>query len=165
MDIKLKFMGNRKIKFIYAQTNVNKECEGVNKLLNKDPSFDCCTHGDILCSNDGHITRICIPSELGNLTNLTYLSIKGENLRGSIPPELGNLTNLEYLYLHGKYINGTIPSELGNLSNMQEMYFSRNYLTGPIPSSFWKIIEFKNIFNNSTIYVLLIEKSNRSKFY
>ena len=40
-----------------------------------------------------------IPSEIGNLTNLTYLNLGGNQLTGEIPPEIGNLTNLEYLWL------------------------------------------------------------------
>ena len=40
-----------------------------------------------------------IPSEIGNLTNLTYLQLRSNQLTGSIPPEIGNLTNLTYLSL------------------------------------------------------------------
>ena len=35
-----------------------------------------------------------IPTELGNLTNLTYLNLGGNELEGDIPSELQNLTNL-----------------------------------------------------------------------
>ena len=35
-----------------------------------------------------------IPPEIGNLTNLTVLSLRYNQLTGSIPPEIGNLTNL-----------------------------------------------------------------------
>ena len=49
-----------------------------------------------------HLTRHVsgkIPAELGNLTNLSVLSLAINQLTGAIPPELGNLANLEVLYL------------------------------------------------------------------
>lgn len=48
-----------------------------------------------------------LPTELGNLTSLTHLELRGNSLRGSIPTELGNLTNLVHLR-----INESASSEL-----------------------------------------------------
>ena len=59
-----------------------------------------------------------IPSELGNLTNLTGLYLHRNELSGAIPSELGNLTNLTGLYLHRNELAGAIPSELGKLTNL-----------------------------------------------
>ena len=71
-----------------------------------------------------------IPPELGNLTNLTELSIVGD-MTGDIPPELGNLVRLTELTIVGD-MTGAIPPELGNLSNLTRLIIGRG-LTGEIP--------------------------------
>ena len=75
-----------------------------------------------------------IPSELGNLTNLAFLSLWDNQLSGEIPPELGNLTNLTALFLFSNQLNGSIPSELGNLTNLTALFLLENELSGEIPS-------------------------------
>jgi len=51
-----------------------------------------------------------IPSEIGYLTNLTYLHLNTyyrehpNRLTGEIPPEIGNLTKLEHLHLYGNQL-------------------------------------------------------------
>ena len=74
-----------------------------------------------------------IPSEIGNLTNLTELNLYGNQLTGSIPPEIGNLTNLTYMNLGSNQLTGSIPSEIGNLTNLFGLSLGYNQLTGIIP--------------------------------
>ncbi len=76
-----------------------------------------------------------IPSELGNLSNLTRLSIyDNKQLSGEIPPKLGSLSNLTMLELGGdSQLSGEIPSELGNLHNLTWVKLDYNKLTGHIP--------------------------------
>ena len=59
-----------------------------------------------------------IPSELGNLSELTALWLWGNQLSGAIPAELGNLTNLTQLWINDNQLTGAIPATLGNLSNL-----------------------------------------------
>ena len=74
-----------------------------------------------------------IPAELGNLANLTSLSLGGNELSGPIPPELGNLSSLTLLALWGNELGGPIPPELGNLSSVEDLFLSSNALSGSIP--------------------------------
>ena len=74
-----------------------------------------------------------IPTELGNLTNLTLLRLHQNSLSGSIPAELGSLTNLTILSLHDNVLSGTIPASLGNLARLYILSLAANNLTGEIP--------------------------------
>ena len=74
-----------------------------------------------------------IPPELGDLSYLTGLHLSGNQLSSAIPAELGSLSNLRGLYLDGNQLSGTIPAELGSLSNLGELYLSGNQLSGCIP--------------------------------
>jgi len=59
-----------------------------------------------------------IQSEIGQLTNLTYLTLHSNQLTGEIPPEIGQLTNLtswNSLRLYNNQITGEIPQEVCDL--------------------------------------------------
>ena len=59
-----------------------------------------------------------IPAELGSLSNLTELSLDGNDLSGELPPWLGSLSNLELLWLTDNDLSGCVPSSLqGQLSS------------------------------------------------
>ena len=74
-----------------------------------------------------------IPPELGNLVELTGLWLYSTSLSGSIPPELGNLVGLEILWLNQNELSGTVPPELGNLTNMIDLFLRDNELIGELP--------------------------------
>jgi Leucine-rich repeat (LRR) protein len=94
-----------------------------------------------------------LPSSLGNLTNLYWLSLIANQLSGSIPPQLGNLTDLIYVYLGNNQLSGSIPSELGKLVNLNELRLEYNQLSGNIPP------EFGNL---SNIQILLLNNNQSS---
>ncbi|XP_028086206.1 putative receptor-like protein kinase At3g47110 [Camellia sinensis] len=97
-----------------------------------------------------------IPSGIGNLLNLTQLSMAVNNLVGPIPSSIdrlhklctlfleqnkftelpssiGNLTSLITLNLGENDIHGSIPPSLGNCHNLLELHLYNNNLNGSIP--------------------------------
>ncbi|THG18252.1 hypothetical protein TEA_017196 [Camellia sinensis var. sinensis] len=75
-----------------------------------------------------------IPSGIGNLLNLTVLSMAENNLAGPIPSSIGRLQNLQYLFLgHKKFTE--LPSSLGNLTSLISLALEGNKIHGSIPPS------------------------------
>ena len=77
--------------------------------------------------------RGTIPPELGRLSGLTSLNLRGNALTGPIPPELGDLADLEELWLDDNALEGPIPPELGRLARLRELNLRGNALAGPVP--------------------------------
>jgi hypothetical protein len=86
-----------------------------------------------------------IPSDIGNLNNLTDLALGYEPmLYGVIPAEIGQLMELESLFigncinirwlaLFGNSLTDPIPPEIGNLDKLLTLDLHNNQLSGPIP--------------------------------
>jgi len=71
-----------------------------------------------------------LPSELGNLENLSTLDLGVNSFEGSIPTEFGNLKALESLVIEiiglpGEGLTGELPTELGNLENFKNIVLSK----------------------------------------
>ena len=86
-----------------------------------------------------------IPSELGQLTSLTVLSLSGNELSGSIPPALGQLTSLTGLYLNSNQLSGSIPPALGQLTSLTGLYLYDNELSGSIPSELGQLTSLTDL--------------------
>ena len=121
-------------------------------LIIESECFNIKTTTSLNLSNGGwgnnHLTGE-IPSQIGNLVNLTYLALHNNQLTGEIPPEIGNLTNLEYLSLSFNQLSGSIPSipsEIGNLTNLWYLRLNNNQLTGGIPQEVCALIESNNLY-------------------
>ena len=81
---------------------------------------------------DNRLTGV-IPAELGDLSQLEWLSLYDNQLIGSIPPELGRLSQLEWLDLSGNVLIGSVPPELSQLIALRGLYLYGNQLIGSIP--------------------------------
>ncbi len=89
-----------------------------------------------------------IPADLGNLTDLTYLTLYSNNLTGTIPTTLGNLVNLVKLYLGANDLSGTIPNELASLTKLQFLWLNNCELTGNIPSWIGSLTDLISLYLN-----------------
>ena len=74
-----------------------------------------------------------VPPELGDLSELRFLHLYGNDLSGEIPSELGRLSYLDTLDLGDNQLAGPIPPELGQLSRLASLDISANQLTGTVP--------------------------------
>ncbi|MCR9286125.1 MAG: glycoside hydrolase family 9 protein [Bacteroidetes bacterium] len=63
-------------------------------------------------------------------SQVVEINLSNNNLQGNIPSELGDLTNLTALNLDNNGLAGDIPSSFGNLSNLVQFDISNNSLTG-----------------------------------
>ena len=86
-----------------------------------------------------------IPTQLGELTGLTYLALYANGLTGEIPSELGSLTDLTYLGLPSNNLSGEIPSELGQLTLLDWLALNDNALTGTVPTEFVQLTNLVNL--------------------
>ncbi|KAJ9535606.1 hypothetical protein OSB04_un001258 [Centaurea solstitialis] len=64
---------------------------------------------------------------LGGLNNNSFV--------GFIPPSIGNLTNLSWFWVSGNQLQGSIPLGLDKLVNARHLIMNNNRLSGTIPSS------------------------------
>ena len=67
---------------------------------------------------------------------VSTLALAGNNLMGTIPTEIGQLTNLTELHLGGNQLTSAIPPEVGDLTNLTRLILDVNQLTGAIPPEF-----------------------------
>lgn len=74
-----------------------------------------------------------IPSTVGNLNDLQFLSLANNSLQRQIPETFGALTRLKTLDLSGNNLSGEIPNSLEALLVLRYLNLSFNELQGEIP--------------------------------
>ncbi|CAB9524411.1 Leucine rich repeat N-terminal domain [Seminavis robusta] len=86
-----------------------------------------------------------IPTEIGQLTKLTKLTISATSIVGTLPTKFGTLQSLETLQIHLNKIDGKIPSEVGKVGNLSELSFLSSDITGLVPAELGKLTELTSL--------------------
>ena len=89
-------------------------------------------------SNDTFI-RGNLPSELGLLTKLEYMSLSNHQISGTIPSEICELSLLTVLDLERNKLEGSIMTNIGQLQQLNNLYLGLNLLSGEIRSEFGRL--------------------------
>ena len=98
----------------------------------------------VTTNDDGRVTAISLkenglkgqlPAALGDLSELTNLTLTKNELSGPILDSLSRLSRLQRLDLGRNRLTGPLPSWLGNLSELTNLTLYNNDLRGPIPDS------------------------------
>ncbi|XP_074282111.1 receptor-like protein EIX2 [Silene latifolia] len=77
--------------------------------------------------------NISLPSSLGQLTNLYYLDLSNNELKGQVPASFVNLSALKYLDLSCNQLRGLIPDDfIGQLNEIEHIDISSNSLQGTV---------------------------------
>ncbi|KAJ0255169.1 Leucine-rich repeat transmembrane protein kinase family protein [Hirschfeldia incana] len=142
--------------FVSCDALASKEVEALRRLkdaMYKDPLLvmsnwnvpdsDPCDWNGIKCSpSKDHIIKINISDtlmrgfivpELGHISYLQELILRGNILMGTIPKEIRKLKKLKILDLGNNHLTGPIPAEIGSLSNIMIINLQSNGLTGKLP--------------------------------
>ncbi|XP_072977005.1 LRR receptor-like serine/threonine-protein kinase EFR [Typha angustifolia] len=79
-------------------------------------------------------------TSLTNCSNLVYLELNRNELRGVLPRSITNFsTNLNWFTIGDNHISGSIPTEIDKLVGLNALFMEENLLTGVIPSSIGKL--------------------------
>ncbi|KAB5556563.1 hypothetical protein DKX38_007472 [Salix brachista] len=129
-----------------ALRNLRVNLQDPNNVLQSwDPTLvNPCRWIHVTCNNDDSVVRVDLGNaalsgqlvpQVGQLKNLQYLELYGNNISGPIPSDLGNLKNLVSLDLFLNSFSGPIPDTLGKLTKLRFLDLSNNRLTGPVPDN------------------------------
>ena len=91
-----------------------------------------------------------LPETLFELTKLQKLYFQNDDLTGELSASLSNLTDLTELYLdRNKNLGGTLPEDIGKLTGLTGINISQTAIGGPIPQSLSQCTSLKSLMANS----------------
>ncbi|KAI3824329.1 hypothetical protein L1987_05787 [Smallanthus sonchifolius] len=105
-----------------------------------------CTWPGVVCDNKtNRVVELHFPgmglsgelpeNTLGNLTQLTTLSLRYNALSGPLPADIFTLVNLRNLFLQNNLFSGEIPDSFSGMVNLVRVSFASNNFSGNIPNS------------------------------
>ncbi|XP_074293669.1 uncharacterized protein LOC141620789 [Silene latifolia] len=92
-----------------------------------------------------------IPNDFGNVHHLSHLDLSNNQLDGHVPSYFGNLHHLLYLDLSNNKLDGPVPIGFGHLHHLSHLDLSNNYLDGHIPIEFESMdsLSYLSLSNNN----------------
>ncbi|KAG2315373.1 hypothetical protein Bca52824_018495 [Brassica carinata] len=78
-------------------------------------------------------------------SNLTFIDLSNNLIKGSIPTSITQLSSLKALNLSSNSISGEIPDTIGDLISLKNLSLSSNKLSGPIPDSISSIPDLTHL--------------------
>ena len=113
----------------------------------------------VTCTSPGQISDIfmdsnamdgSLPSELGDVTTLTFFSVNFNTLTGYLPSEIGRWTGMNHYFdVSFNALTGSMPTQLGRWTDMSSwgyFYVEENQLTGSLPSEIGLWSDFSETF-------------------
>lgn len=140
-----------------TQTDIPKsECEALVAFYNSTNGSHWTDHSGWLVTNtpcqwiyvtcfNGHVETLdpdqnnlngSLPAEIGNLTQLDWLSVSNNQLSGALPATIGNLTSLSHVYLDHNSFSGALQDSLRNLTALDTFQFNNTNLCEPADTAF-----------------------------
>ncbi len=93
-----------------------------------------------------------IPTQIGNLTDLTILGLNNGKLSGAIPSTVGNLSKLISLGLSGNLLSGNVPDEIAQMENLENLLLFNNQLIGLPDLSVLKKLQILSVGDNKLTF-------------
>ncbi|CAK9135773.1 unnamed protein product [Ilex paraguariensis] len=113
-----------------------------NKLGSGEPDEMNFMSSLVNCSNleylelTANLLRGILPNSIGNLSSKLVVLLVDQNfLFGTLPSTICNLENLRTLWLYYNTFRGIIPTAIGNLKKLQRLALNTNDFSGKIPNS------------------------------
>ncbi len=92
-----------------------------------------------------------LPAALGDLTEISSLSLSSASVEGPIPNQIYNLSKLETLYLNENHFTGSISPKIAQLTHLH--VFSADYneeISGDLPKEIGQLKELQALMLNHT---------------
>ncbi|KAL2553527.1 putative LRR receptor-like serine/threonine-protein kinase [Forsythia ovata] len=86
-----------------------------------------------------------IPPEIGSLSKVERLNLKGNNITGTIPGSIGNLTSLQRFDVSYNKLKGGIPNTISQFVNLNTFVVSVNNISGEFPSQLYNLTSLEII--------------------
>ncbi|OUM62361.1 hypothetical protein PIROE2DRAFT_11364 [Piromyces sp. E2] len=133
------------------------------------PDFECVEIDGVLrlttlmyeCFSEGPL-NVNLPENIGDLDQLTMISLYQCELGGTIPNSILNLKNLQTIELTECGLGGQIPEFDGTFKYLKNIYLGGNELTGSIPESLLEIKSLENLQLNDNKLIGPIPKFDES---
>jgi Leucine-rich repeat (LRR) protein len=118
-----------------GENNLGSNSSSTGNDWNFIKSLVNCSYLDIIIVENNNFGGP-LPKTFGNLfTHLSQLAMAGNLISGKIPTELGNLVNLIFLSIEDNLLIDVIPESFSKLHKMQELFLKINKLSGEIPAT------------------------------